>query len=248
MAQDLCPVQSLSDYIATFPSPQSVPITRSPSATALAFPTRHYAARSRVPARGLSHLYNKAFDGLERGHATVANAMKRPLEAVRLVQEAHEAARQGDYVGAAECYKQILRLDKEKGRAPSGFDLSLVARHLASAGEDAEALDFAGRALEENPRHSYALEAAAIVHARRGEHEAAKAYTLRRLRQRPLSETWLWTALYRLFKWVAWLPLPRRRRRMEALRSLANPESDFRSWGHDYLQSLSKDGEEGVTH
>jgi hypothetical protein len=177
--------------------------------------------------------------------------MKTMLRIVKLIQEASSAAREGDYVAAAECHKEIVRLDESKGCGPNPFELSLVARYLASAGKDEEALDFAHRALQLNPSTTFALEAAAIVHARRGEHGPGKEYTLRRLRQKPLSGNWLSTALYYFLRFLCSFPWLRRRANTEVLRDLKNPgisERGFRTWGHDYLESLSSDPKDEVVH
>lgn len=170
--------------------------------------------------------------------------MKTPFRKVTLVQEASRAAREGDYLAAAECHKEILRLDEGKGRSPNDFEMSLVARYLASAGKDEEALDFAQRALQLNPSLTYALEAAAIAHARRREHGPGREYTLRRLRQKPLAGNWLWTAFYHSLRALSSLCWWRGQARSDELRSLKDParwERGFRAWGHEYLQSLGND-------
>jgi tetratricopeptide (TPR) repeat protein len=144
--------------------------------------------------------------------------MKSPFRKVTLVNQASRAAREGDYLAAAECHKEILRLDEGKKRSPNDFEMSVVARYLASAGKDEEALEFAQRALQLNPGLTLALEAAAIAHARRGEHGPGKEYTLRRLRQKPFAGRWLWTAFCHLLSALSSLCWWRRRATRDELR------------------------------
>lgn len=146
------------------------------------------------------------------------------------------------YVRAVECLRQAMALDGE-----DDYSLTLVASYLRCAGGEEDALEAAERALELDAQAYLALEIAAKLHARRGDHERGKAYTLRCINREPLPSHWLIRITYHGLRALSALPWFRGRVDKQELQKLKDPglyKRDFDTWAHQYLAWLSGNAQE----
>ena len=160
--------------------------------------------------------------------------------------KAANCQRVGDHLGAAAQYKRLVELE---GETP--FEVSMIATCLAAGGEEDAALRAAERALALDPKAYLALETAARVHVKRGEHAVAREYVEQALealdRERLDAGALRALRVFSLMGWVASrLPWLGRRVNRENVRKMNDPDSffdGFREWAHRYLQWHTSQGE-----